>query len=473
MAAAAGCSAVALTDHDSLDGLAEARAAAGEAGGHARPGLRGLVPQAGRRPPGRPAIGGSVHVLVYFVEPGEGPLQDELVAPAPRPGRAQRPAPGPAGRAGGARRLRRHGGRGRRRGGARPAPFRPGPGAGRGRGRRRRRLRPLPGRRARRLCPKARLSPADVARAGPASGGVAVLAHPLSLGLDPSAPGAVGGELAEAGLGGIEAIYGRYTHRRAPGAATDGASAAALVATGGSDYHGTFKPDLEVGTGHGRPRRPRLRPRGAGGPLPLKRRCSSGARAAVSRPGRPPALRLRPPGAGPGRRAGRRARRRWRRPPLRSRRPSTTRRSPPGWPRTRAGMPGGGRPGQDLVGIGGAHEDPAGGLREQLGVAVDAAHHAAHPRVRRRTRPGPPRGPPSETSWTPTTRSPSATRSATRPRRAAVGGEVESGEQSRPGGPGGRRPSATRPATGRWRPGGRGRCRPRRPLPAGGGRGRR
>src|SRR5580693_3081285 len=78
MAAAAGCSAVALTDHDSLDGLAEAREAAARAGITLVPGCE----VSGRKPPpppGQPRIGGSVHVLVYFVEPGDGPLQDELV----------------------------------------------------------------------------------------------------------------------------------------------------------------------------------------------------------------------------------------------------------------------------------------------------------------------------------------------------------------------------------------------------------
>src|SRR5580704_183609 len=78
MAAAAGCSAVALTDHDSLDGLAEARVAAAGAGITLVPGCE-VSCRKPPPPPGQPRIGGSVHVLVYFVEPGEGPLQDELV----------------------------------------------------------------------------------------------------------------------------------------------------------------------------------------------------------------------------------------------------------------------------------------------------------------------------------------------------------------------------------------------------------
>jgi hypothetical protein len=98
--------------------------------------------------------------------------------------------------------------------------------------------------------PKSRLSPADVVGLARSSGGVAVLAHPLTLGLDPSALERLVGELAEAGLVGIEAVYGRYTTDQRRGL-RQMARRRGLVATGGSDYHGSFKPDLEVGTGMG------------------------------------------------------------------------------------------------------------------------------------------------------------------------------------------------------------------------------
>ena len=62
--------------------------------------------------------------------------------------------------------------------------------------------------------PKARLSAAEVARLATASGGVAVLAHPYSLGLDGPDLARVVGELAAAGFAGIEAIYGRYSPRQ-------------------------------------------------------------------------------------------------------------------------------------------------------------------------------------------------------------------------------------------------------------------
>ena len=56
--------------------------------------------------------------------------------------------------------------------------------------------------------------------------------------------------MAGAGLAGVEARYGRYSPRQR----TDLANLArrfGLVATGGSDFHGSSKPDLHVGTGTG------------------------------------------------------------------------------------------------------------------------------------------------------------------------------------------------------------------------------
>ena len=89
------------------------------------------------------------------------------------------------------------GGRGRERGRRRPAPFRRRHGGGRCR--RRRSTTPSTGILANRrpgFVPKARLSAADVAGLAPASGGVAVLAHPYSLGLDGADLARVVGDLA-------------------------------------------------------------------------------------------------------------------------------------------------------------------------------------------------------------------------------------------------------------------------------------
>ena len=95
-----------------------------------------------------------------------------------------------------------------------------------------------------------RLGLTDAIRLVRASGGVAVVAHPLSLGLEPDRLDLAVREMADEGIAGLEAIYGRYTPtERATLSALAGRHD--LVVTGGSDYHGTYKPDLQVGTGRG------------------------------------------------------------------------------------------------------------------------------------------------------------------------------------------------------------------------------
>jgi len=240
LAAAAGCSAFALTDHDSLAGLDSARARATALGVTL---VDGCEVSCSFR-------GTSTHVLVYFVAQGDGPFQDELVRlRADRVARnrkladrlgelglpvtyhdvvAEAATEDSVGRPHFATLLVRAGaadsvtdafdrwlGRG--------APA---------------------------YVPKARVAPADIIRAVRGSGGVAVLAHPLTLGLENSALASAVGELAEAGLVGLEATYARYNpHQRA--ALTTLAIRSGLVATGGSDYHGTIKPGLSVGSGEG------------------------------------------------------------------------------------------------------------------------------------------------------------------------------------------------------------------------------
>src|SRR5579864_6714443 len=68
LAAAAGVSAFALTDHDSLAGVAAARARAAELGVRLVPGCEVSCSWSP----------GTLHLLCYYLEPGEGPLQDEL-----------------------------------------------------------------------------------------------------------------------------------------------------------------------------------------------------------------------------------------------------------------------------------------------------------------------------------------------------------------------------------------------------------
>lgn len=239
LAAAAGCRAVALTDHDRLDGLAVAAARAADLGVEFVPGVEVSceVPS------------GTMHLLVYWVEARPGPLQDALVGlQDERSARNRRmvarfaelglpvtedelvaEAGGPGiGRPHAAAVLVRKGVVGSVQEAfdvwlakGRPA-----------------------------YVEKGRLGPAEAITLGRASRGVPVLAHPLSLGLEPGPLEIAIREFAEAGLGGIEATYGRYSAEDRAGL-VDLAARTGLVATGGSDHHGTYKPDLQVGVGRG------------------------------------------------------------------------------------------------------------------------------------------------------------------------------------------------------------------------------
>jgi predicted metal-dependent phosphoesterase TrpH len=241
LAAEAGCSALALTDHDSLAGIGPARRRAEELG---------ITFVSGCEVSCRSVGPGGMHVLVYFVEDDGGPLASELsrlredrrqrnLALADRLATLGLPvtydqvvavAGGEEGvgrphfalalvQAGAAESVDdafdRYLGQGR------------------------------PG-----FVSKSRLTGAEVAALATASGGVAVLAHPFSLGLERADLARAVGELAAAGFAGLEATYGRYSPRQR----TELANLARrfdLVPTGGSDHHGDLKPDLRVGTGQG------------------------------------------------------------------------------------------------------------------------------------------------------------------------------------------------------------------------------
>lgn len=239
LAAAAGCTAVALTDHDRLDGIEEAAASAARVGVELVPGCEISCEHPG-----------TMHVLVYFLQPGDGPLQTELLRlQQARIDRNVKMAV----------RLREECGidityeemvdEARSDAVGRPhvarilvrkgyvstiqeafdvylAKGQPG------------------------YLDKERLE-ADVAiRLARESGGVPVLAHPLSLKLEPADLSSLVRELAGYGLGGIEAIYGRYSPEERE-AMRRLAVENGLVVTGGSDHHGTYKPDLQVGVGRG------------------------------------------------------------------------------------------------------------------------------------------------------------------------------------------------------------------------------
>lgn len=83
------------------------------------------------------------------------------------------------------------------------------------------------------------------------SGAVPVLAHPHTLGINRAAEMAdLLDELKGYGLVGLEAIYPVYRQHERDGYA-DLARRFGLVPSGGSDYHGSFKAGLELGIGYG------------------------------------------------------------------------------------------------------------------------------------------------------------------------------------------------------------------------------
>lgn len=239
MAAERGLSAIALTDHDNFDGIGEARDAAERTGVEFVPGTELSVEW----------DTGAMHLLVYFVDGGTGPLQDAMVAI--RAGRADRNRrladrlqtlgldvtwDEVADQAGGAVVGRPHFAAVMVRKGyvddiatafdrylaaGRPA-----------------------------YVPRVRLGAIQAIDLARASGGVPVIAHPHTIGAGAEDYQRAFGELADAGLGGIECHYVDY----APALRSHLAGVAAdlgLVATGGSDYHGAYKPGIEVGTGRG------------------------------------------------------------------------------------------------------------------------------------------------------------------------------------------------------------------------------
>lgn len=98
---------------------------------------------------------------------------------------------------------------------------------------------------------KARLSPRASVNLIRDAGGVAVLAHPYQLRLSSyEAVDELVAELSGFGLDGIEAIYSRHSPDQRV-AYAEIAARHGLLVTGGSDYHGSYKPDIDLVTGLG------------------------------------------------------------------------------------------------------------------------------------------------------------------------------------------------------------------------------
>ncbi|HSF66608.1 MAG TPA: PHP domain-containing protein [Nitrospiraceae bacterium] len=92
--------------------------------------------------------------------------------------------------------------------------------------------------------------PADAIAWIRAAGGVAVLAHPTWAKVSGEQLSTLLTTLKDEGLGGIEVHYSTHTKRQTM-EYLDLAKRLNLLVTGGSDFHGITKPDIEVGTGLG------------------------------------------------------------------------------------------------------------------------------------------------------------------------------------------------------------------------------
>lgn len=247
LAAEAGLKAVALTDHDILAGLDEAGRAAHRLGIELVPGVELSLDWAELA--GGEASGG-MHLLVLWVDDRPGPLQDRLAAL--RAGRDERnhtilerlaqlgvdiPMAEVMDRAGE---------------GAVGRPHIAGVMMDRGY---------VPdiatafdlflGQGGPAYVARHRLRPAEAIELGRATGGVPVLAHPQTLGLEEAGRLEVlVGRLVEMGLVGIETHHsGMEPERRR--LMRRMADRLGLAPSGGSDFHGTYKPGVSIGTGIG------------------------------------------------------------------------------------------------------------------------------------------------------------------------------------------------------------------------------
>jgi predicted metal-dependent phosphoesterase TrpH len=238
-AVAAQLTAIALTDHDTLSGIPEAQTFAANLPIELIPGVELSVDHDGVK----------IHMLAYFLEPEPGPLQDRLLML--RDGRAVRNKKiietlNELGYPITMQDVHRHA--------AGDAIGRPhiadalvaaGLVADRSEA-----FRDLLGDGGLAYAERDRLTATEAITLTTASGGVTSIAHPLTIEAGDSSLRSIFEDLRDVGLAGIEAYYSQHP----PHIRTQLAGVAAelgLVATGGSDCHGTGKPGLEIGTGRG------------------------------------------------------------------------------------------------------------------------------------------------------------------------------------------------------------------------------
>lgn len=98
--------------------------------------------------------------------------------------------------------------------------------------------------------PKVKLTPAEAIGAIHADGGLAVLAHPYLLSQQPRHIEAMLLELTGMGLDGVEVYYTEHSDKYTALVA-ELAQRLGLLMSGGSDFHGSVKPDVALGKGRG------------------------------------------------------------------------------------------------------------------------------------------------------------------------------------------------------------------------------
>lgn len=103
--------------------------------------------------------------------------------------------------------------------------------------------------------PKPKVTPEHVIRLINQAGGIAILAHPYSYKLSKTEIEDMLDDLIPAGLSGMECYYSTYDDGQMQ-ELRNIAHAKNLLISGGSDFHGTVKPDISIGTGHGNLRIP-------------------------------------------------------------------------------------------------------------------------------------------------------------------------------------------------------------------------
>lgn len=98
--------------------------------------------------------------------------------------------------------------------------------------------------------PRSEIKPADAIRYIVDAGGIPVLAHPYEYRLSNAQLVSLIKELKELGLKGIE-VYHSNNYQQQSSYLRELTHQFQLVATGGSDFHGTNKPDIQLGIGRG------------------------------------------------------------------------------------------------------------------------------------------------------------------------------------------------------------------------------